>query len=275
MKYLSLFSGIEAASVAWEPLGWQAIGFSEIDSFASAVLAHRYPNIKNYGDMTKYKEWGIERGTIDVLVGGSPCQSFSVAGLRRGLEDERGNLMLEYANATAFFRPKFFCWENVPGVLSSGRGQDFASFLGLLTGRKVSVPESGWRNSGILAGIDSAYGIAWSIRDAQYFGVAQRRRRVFVVGYLGDWRRAAAVLFESESLCGNLAPSRETGKGVALPIGTRVDRGGSHREGEGNNLIAPALRAKANSSHRADMEAFAVYDGRGPGGGRPSTDALL
>ena len=188
-------SGIEAASCAWEPLGWKPVGFSEIEPFPSAVLAHRFPNVKNYGDMTKFKEWE-NVGQFDVLVGGTPCQSFSVAGLRKGLADPRGSLMLTFGAIADHFQPTWIVWENVPGVLSSNRGRDFGTFLGMLG--------------------ELGYGFAYRILDAQYFGVAQRRRRVFVVGYLGDWRRAAAVLFDAESLSGNPPPSREKGKGAAF-----------------------------------------------------------
>jgi len=195
MKYLSVCSGIEAATVAWHGLGWKAAAYSEIEAFPSAVLAHHYPDVSNVGDMTKFKEWNIEPGTIDLLVGGTPCQSFSVAGLRKGLADPRGNLALVYCGILDHLKPRWFVWENVPGVLSSGGGRDFGSFLG-------AVAELG-------------YGFAYRVLDAQFFGVAQRRRRVFVVGYLGDWRPAAKVLFERESLRGDSAPSREAGKAVA------------------------------------------------------------
>jgi DNA (cytosine-5)-methyltransferase 1 len=188
LKYLSVCSGIEAATVAWHPLGWQAVGFSEIEKFPSQVLAHHYPNVPNLGDMTKFKEWNLE-SNIDVFVGGTPCQSFSVAGLRKGLDDPRGNLMLTYLAIADKLRPRWLVWENVPGVLSSNGGKDFGTFLGGLG--------------------ELGYGFAYRVLDAQYFGVAQRRRRVFVVGYLGDWRRAAAVLFERYSLSGNPAPRRQ------------------------------------------------------------------
>ena len=188
MKYLSLCSGIEAATVAWHPLGWEAVAYSEIERFPSEVLAHHYPSTPNLGDMTKFKEWNL--GTnVDLLVGGTPCQSFSVAGLRKGLDDPRGNLMLTYLAIADKYRPRWLVWENVPGVLSSNGGKDFGVFLGALG--------------------ELGYGFAYRILDAQYFGVAQRRRRVFVVGYLGDWRAAAAVLFERHSLSGHPAPSRE------------------------------------------------------------------
>jgi len=187
MKYGSVCSGVEAATVAWHPLGWEPQWFSEIEKFPSAVLEHHYPETPNLGDMTKFKEWNDD--PIDLLVGGTPCQSFSVAGLRKGLDDPRGNLMLTYLAIAAKYKPRWVVWENVPGVLSSNGGRDFGTFLGAL---------------GKLG-----YGFAYRVLDAQYFGVAQRRRRVFVVGYLGDWRRAAAVLFERESMSGHPAPSRE------------------------------------------------------------------
>ena len=198
MKYLSLCSGIEAATVAWHPLGWEAVAYSEIERFPSEVLAHHYPNTPNLGDMTKFKEW-TNVSNVDLLVGGTPCQSFSVAGLRKGLDDPRGNLMLTYLAIAKQYRPNWLVWENVPGVLSSNGGRDFGSFLGGLA--------------------ECGYGFAYRVLDAQFFGVAQRRRRVFVVGHLGDWRAAAAVLFERHSLQGHPAPSREKRQAVAASVG--------------------------------------------------------
>lgn len=193
MIYGSVCSGIEAATVAWHHMGWQPEYFSEIEPFPSAVLAHHYPNTPNLGDMTKFSEWN--HGSIDLIVGGTPCQSFSVAGLRKGLDDPRGNLMLTYLAITSRARPRWLVWENVPGVLSSNGGRDFGALLGGLA--------------------KLGYGFAHRVLDAQYFGVAQRRRRVFVVGHLGDWRRAAAVLFERYSLSGHPEPSREARQKVA------------------------------------------------------------
>ena len=199
MRYLSVCSGIEAATSAWHELGWKPVAFSEIEPFPSAVLKHHYPDVPNLGDMTKYKEWDI--GTIDILVGGTPCQSFSVAGLRKGLEDPRGNLALVYCGILDKFRPKWFVWENVPGVLSSNGGRDFGSFLG-------AVAQLG-------------YGFSYRVLDAQYFGVPQRRRRVFVVGCLGGWQHSAEVLFESACLLRNPPPSREKRQGfTASPLGS-------------------------------------------------------
>jgi len=201
VRYLSVCSGIEAATVAWHPLGWEAAAYSEIEKFPSEVLSHHYPNTPNVGDMTKFKEW-TNVSDVDVLVGGTPCQSFSVAGLRKGLDDPRGNLMLTYLAIAAKYRPKWLVWENVPGVLSSNGGLDFASLL---------------RGMGELG-----YGFAYRVLDAQYFGVAQRRRRVFVIGYAGNWRPAAAVLFERHSMCGYPAPSREKGKSSSATITART-----------------------------------------------------
>jgi DNA (cytosine-5)-methyltransferase 1 len=192
MNYLSVCSGVEAASVAWKGLGWNPLGFSEIEKFPSEVLNHHYPNVPNLGDMTKYKEWNFGKESVDLVVGGTPCQSFSVAGLRKGMEDPRGNLALTFCAILDKFRPKWFVWENVPGVLSSNKGRDFGSFLG-------AVAELG-------------YGASYRVLDAQNFGVPQRRRRVFVVGHLGDWKPTAEVLFESESLQWHPKKSRQTRK---------------------------------------------------------------
>ena len=201
MNYLSVCSGIEAATVAWHDMGWKPIGFSEIEKFPSQLLQHHYPHVANYGDMTKFKEWKLN-DTVGLLVGGTPCQSFSVAGLRKGLEDPRGNLMLTYLGIADKFKPKWLLWENVPGVLSSNGGEDFACLL-------KGMAELG-------------YGFAYRVLDAQHFGVPQRRRRVFVVGCLGDWRSAAKVLFESESLCGDITPSRSEKQKVTNVIAPSV-----------------------------------------------------
>jgi DNA (cytosine-5)-methyltransferase 1 len=200
LRYLSVCSGIEAATQAWHGLGWQPVAFSEIEPFPCAVLAHHYPHVPNWGDMTRFQEW--PDADVDVLCGGTPCQSFSVAGLRQGLADPRGNLMLTFGAIAGRYRPTWLVWENVPGVLSSNGGRDFGTFLGMLG--------------------QLGYGVAYRVLDAQHVrtcrfprAVPQRRRRVFVVGYLGDWRRAAAVLFDRESLSGHPAPRREAGQGSA------------------------------------------------------------
>ena len=226
MRYLSVCSGIEAASVAWKTLGWSAVGFSEIEKFPCSVLKYRYPETENFGDMTKFKEW--PDANIDVLVGGTPCQSFSIAGLRKGLDDPRGNLMLTYLAIADRYKPKYIVWENVAGILSSNGGRDFGTFLGGL---------------GKLG-----YGFAYRVLDAQFCrthehprAVPQRRRRVFVVGCFGDWRSAAGILFDSESLRGNPPPSRKKGQEVAPTISKCSFSGGAggRPEGAAGNHFLP------------------------------------
>lgn len=219
--------------MAWHDLGWTPIGFSEIEPFPCAVLKHRFPNVKNYGDMTKFKEWDIEPGTVDALVGGTPCQSFSLAGLRGGLEDPRGNLMLTFGALADHLKSTWLIWENVPGVLSSNEGRDFGTFLGML---------------GLIG-----YGFAYRILDAQYFGVPQRRERVFVVGHLGDWRRAAAVLFDTESLQGHPAPRRESRKDVAPTLAARTKGGvglGTDFDLEGGIQVVGAMSAAGGTENK-------------------------
>ena len=199
----SVCSGIGAPECAWHPLGWRSAFMSEIDAFPRAVLAHHYPEVPLHGDFTTIQAG--DYGAIDLLVGGTPCQSFSIAGLRGGMADERGNLALEYLRLAERLRPRWLVWENVPGVLSSAGGRDFGAFVGGLA--------------------ELGYGWAYRCLDAQHFGLAQRRLRVFVVAYLGDWRPAAAVLFEPASLRGDPAPGREAGERVA-PTVARGSPGG-------------------------------------------------
>jgi DNA (cytosine-5)-methyltransferase 1 len=237
LRYLSVCSGIEAATVAWHPLGFVPVAFSEIESFPCAVLQHHYPTVPNLGDMARFKEWPDY--AIDVLVGGTPCQSFSVAGLRKGLADPRGNLALVFLGIVDRYRPGWVVWENVPGVHSSwsdvavraatercGEVESGARRLALeagLDGETIAECggfEEAYQSSDFdcfLAGLEElGYGVASTVLDAQFFGVAQRRERVFVVGHIGgEWQRAAAVLFERAGLCGHPAPRRTTGQGVA------------------------------------------------------------
>jgi DNA (cytosine-5)-methyltransferase 1 len=242
MIFGSVCSGIEAASVAWHPLGWRAAFVSEIEAFPRAVLKHHYPEVPLHGDFTTIRE--DEYAAIDVLVGGTPCQSFSIAGLRGGLADDRGNLALEFLRLAQRTRPRWVVWENVPGVLSSAGGRDFGAILGGLG--------------------ELGYGWAYRVLDAQYVrvdgfrrAVPQRRRRVFVVGCAGSWQRAAAVLFERASLGGHPPPRREAGQGAAAVVGGGVDGGriagsvsskwakgsGEPAGDEVYNMIAHALRA--------------------------------
>lgn len=196
MRYGSVCSGIEAATVAWQPLGWEPAFFSEIDPFACALLQQRHSAVSNFGDMTQFHEW--PDAALDVLIAGTPCQSFSIAGLREGLADPRGSLALTYLAIVARYRPRWVLWENVPGVLSADGGTALGSFLAALA--------------------QLGYGWAYRSLDAQYFGLAQRRRRVFVVGHSGGWGAAAAVLFERQSLRGDPAPRRQAGQTIAASL---------------------------------------------------------
>lgn len=221
MRYGSVCSGIEAASLAWEPLGWQAAWFAEIEKFPSQVLAARWPHVPNMGDMCRLPEY-IRAGLLeapDVLVGGTPCQAYSVAGRREGLNDERGQLTLKYvevADAIDDMRPDDPCivvWENVPGVLSD-KTNAFGCFLGDLVGEDIALEPPGgkWSNAGVVHGPRRT--AAWRVLDAQYFGVAQRRRRVFVVASARKGFHPASVLFESEGVRRDSAPSRTAREGV-------------------------------------------------------------
>ena len=253
MRYGSVCSGIEAATMAWHTLGWVPAFFSEIDKFPSAVLAHHYGSnmpgeplakngIPNHGDFTQI---GPEAGPVDLLVGGTPCQSFSVAGKRLGLDDPRGNLALEYLSLARRLRARWIVWENVPGVLSSYSGAEQAA-------REVQEGPVGGEGIGIedrdfamfLSFVrECGYGFAYRVLDAQFVrvdglarAVPQRRERVFLVGYLGDWRPAAAVLLEPEGMRRDPAPSRKAGQGFAADVapsivssGRGVERAGDTR----------------------------------------------
>jgi len=259
IRFLSVCSGIEAASVAWAPLGWRAAAFSEIEHFPCSLLAHHYPSVPNLGDMTQFQEWP-DLGSIDLLCGGTPCQSFSVSGLRKGLADPRGNLMLTFGAIAAKHRPRWMVWENVPGVLSSDGGRDFGSFLGLLG--------------------ELGYGFAYRVLDAQYTGLAQRRKRVFVIGCLGSWQRAAAVLFERHSLSGHPAPSREARQGIAVGALAGTSPCGGWRAGAdeagagqlvafgGNNTSRPIDVAAGLNAHGGRTRTGAGFDASEDGTGR-------
>ena len=208
MRYLSVCSGIEAASVAWGPLGWTPVAFAEIEKFPAAVLAHHYPRVPNLGDMTKINGADF-REEIDILVGGTPCQSFSIAGLRRGLDDQRGNLALEFVRIADESDPAFVVWENVPGVLSD-RGNAFGCFLSALAGGTSPLlpPGGRWTNAGYVLGPRRA--VTWRVIDAKYFGLAQRRKRVFVVACPRGGADPRKILFEFDGLRRDTPPSRET-----------------------------------------------------------------
>lgn len=241
MIYGSVCSGVEAASLAWEPLGWQPAWFAEIEPFPSAVLAHRWPHVVNLGDMTGIAEL-VRQGAVaapDVLVGGTPCQAFSIAGLRGGLSDERGILTLELVKLLEAIDERrkaeglagcTLVWENVPGVLSS-RDNAFGCFLAALAGEDTPLVPPGrkWTNAGSVWGPTRA--IAWRVLDAQYFGVAQRRRRVFLVASSGGVN-PAEILFERQGVRRDTPPGRSKGEGSsgASSHGAGTYGGGGRRE---------------------------------------------
>lgn len=307
MKYGSVCSGIEAASKAWEPLGWKPAWFSEIEPFPSAVLAHHWPEVTNLGDMTKIAD-AVRAGDVeapDVLVGGTPCQAFSIAGLREGLSDDRGQLTLSYvelANAIDAKRRErgepesIIVWENVPGVLSS-KDNAFGCFLAGLAGESSELQPAGgkWTHAGCVSGPERV--IAWRVLDAQFFGVAQRRRRVFVVASARRGFDPAAVLFELDSVRRDSAPRRESQPEIARNAGERT-KVGSHWDNpanphptlnQSNNIggigasnqelfsqrgsglvsdsysdVSRTLLAKENDSTAEDLETYVVHGTQDP-----------
>lgn len=285
MRYGSVCSGIEAASVAWHSLGWKPVFFAEIEKFPSAVLAHRFPHVPNLGDFTKIEAKDV--GPIDLLVGGTPCQSFSLSGKRLGLDDPRGNLALEFCRLARRLRPRWLVWENVPGVHSSWSGSP--------QGEDLPYPADGgsaeWRgdeDSDFGAFLDAleecGYSACWRILDSQYVrvdtharAVPQRRERVFLVGYLGDWRPPAAVLLEPEGLRGDTPPRREAREGVAHGVTTRSGNGSRRGDGNGNLVtgidltnaavsgsIAGTLEHAQHKSNRGLAVAFGGNNTSGP-----------
>jgi len=213
VRYLSLFSGIEACSVAWKD--WEAVAYCEFDQFPSAVLQHHYPDIPNLGDVTKITEKDVKNlGQIDLVVFGSPCQDLSVAGKRKGLDGERSGLFNDAMRIIRWAREhcgcRFALWENVPGAFSSNEGRDFAVVVGEMAGCKLGVPTGGWKNTGVAIGEDGF--LEWRVLDAQWFGVPQRRRRIFALADFGEWRDRPPILLEREGLQRNSKPSRQTGK---------------------------------------------------------------
>jgi len=252
VRYISLFSGIEACSVGWKDLNWQPVAFADFDEFPSAVLKHHYPEVPNAGDVLKH-DWTQYKGKCELIVGGSPCQSFSHAGKRLGMDDPRGNLALHYLRIVRNIQPRWFIYENVPGLLSSNEGEDFASFLG-------EVAKLG-------------YGFAYRVLDAQYFGVPQRRRRVFVVGCAdGDWRSAAAILFDKSSISRDLKKSRSKRKGATLfsqgsvgdeSRGLPQRRGIVHCEKVGPTMTSSGPPYSRTGNERVEHEALVVQKGTG------------
>jgi DNA (cytosine-5)-methyltransferase 1 len=233
--FATVCSGIGAPEVAVGGMGWRCVFNSEIEPFPCAVLAHHFPTVKNLGDITKFYEWPKRK--FDVLIGGTPCQSFSVAGLRKGMDDPRGSLAIVFLGIVDKFRPTWVCWENVPGVHSSWSDEkesypsEKSRYLlkadGLDPEDFVEVEQSNDFDC-FISGLEQlGYGVAATILDAQFFGLAQRRKRVFVVGHIGGlWQRAAAVLFDASCVRGNNPPSREKGERPSPTISARTKGGG-------------------------------------------------
>ena len=251
MKYGSICSGVEAATLAWSSLGWKAVFFAEVEPFPSAVLCHRFKatrplrpldpamadnekerktrelwkrqiaglpeggTIPNFGDFTLIKKEDVNED-IDLLVGGTPCQDLSIAGKRLGFEGQRSVLALDFVRLCFELGVRWVVWENVPAALSSRRGEDFGRFVSLLCGWNIPVPESGWRKCGIVTPAPGGFGVAWRVLDSQFTrveqfprAIPQRRKRLFLIGYSGQWKYPAKVLFDGE-MCGGNTPPRRT-----------------------------------------------------------------
>ena len=237
--------------MAWEPLGWSPVAFSEIEPFACAVLNHHYPNVPNLGDFTQIGKEDLPHP--DLLVGGTPCQDFSHAGLRAGLDGARGQLTIEFLGLAARLLPEWIVWENVPGVLSVDKGLAFGTFLGALA--------------------ELGYGFAYRVYDAQYFGVPQRRKRVFVVANLRDWRRAAQVLFEPESLSGDIKTGRKKREIASAFTANSLGVGADDNTAQANHIIAPPLTVKGANGPMQNQDAVIVFsNARNTAGGGLGTD---
>ena len=277
MRFLSLFSGIEAASTAWADLGWECVGFSEIEAFPCEVLAQRHPGVRNLGDVTKITEADIlSLGHIDLVVFGSPCQDLSVAGKRKGLDGARSGLFFTALQIVEWAREwgdcRFALWENVPGAFSSNAGRDFAAVVDALAGvADTPVPPKGWGTEGCAVGPQAM--VEWATLDAQWFGVAQRRRRVFAIADFGDWQRRPPILLEPESMRGDTAPSRETGKSVAGSLSARTKGGGGlGTDFECGGGLVPERRPVLTQDVMPTMRSGASANG-GPGHGARSGDS--
>ena len=256
MKFLSICSGIESASIAWEPIGYECIGVSEIEPFRSAVLQYHYPEVKNYGDFTQIEKKDIGGKSPDVLVGGTPCATFSVAGLREGIKSDRGNLALEFIRLIKRINPTWILWENVPGVLSSNGGKDLASFLGGLA--------------------ELGYGFAYRVLDTQYIrtqrfprAIPQMRRRIFVVGHSRNWRNPAKVLFDGEALSWNPPPRREKREENTRTITHRLTRSDQYTQDD----IAGTIAARDYKS-ATDLVAIASGHSKSNGSGLNQNGAM-
>lgn len=247
MRFLSLFSGIEAVSLAWHPLGWKCAGLAEIEPFPCAVLKHHHPGVPNLGDVTKIDQKQVAAlGLVDIVVGGFPCQDLSVAGKRKGLKNAdgtntRSGLFFHALDIADWSGARWTVIENVPGLFSANGGWDFAAVVGGLAGAELDVPGDGWRTAGVALGPKGL--VEWVVLDAQFFGLAQRRKRVFIVRDSGDWGDRPPLFLKSIGLPGNPPPRRQTGQGTAHELapcigasGRGFDRTGDAR---GQDAVIP------------------------------------
>ena len=252
LTYGTICSGIEAPSLAWESLGWEPLWFSEIEPFPSAVLSHHYPDVPNLGDFTAPEAWQhMIDNPPDILFGGTPCQAFSMAGQRQSLEDERGNLTLKFVELWHELRAngtKYAVWENVPGVLNTPDNA-FGCFLAGMVGERDTLltPREGWSNSGVVSGPEGV--IAWTVKDAQHYGVPQRRRRIFaVVGHPGDFS-PSEILFKPESVSGHPEKGKEEREEVARDVGASTYEAKDGREID----VSPCIDARASDGPRRNQ----------------------
>ena len=266
MRYLSLFSGIEAATAAWSCLDWECAAVSEIDPFCCALLAHRYPHIPNLGDVTRLTRSQIEDlGPIDIVVFGSPCQDLSIAGKRAGIHGKRSGLFFAAMHVVRWSGARFALWENVPGAFSSNCGRDFAAVVGEMVGVEPDVPRRRWPNSGVALGPDGF--LEWCILDAQFFGVPQRRRRIFALRDSGNWAGRPPIFLEPQSLRGHPSARRKAKEDVAGTLGGGAgERGWCDDPDRAGAFVAMSLNAKGGSGRMdGESETFVAHALRSDG----------
>ena len=272
MRFLSLFSGIEAATRAWEPLGWECAAVAEVEPFPCALLKHHYPEVPNLGDVTKITADQIRAlGRIDLVCGGFPCQDLSVAGKRKGLNNAdgtstRSGLFFDAMRIAEWAKPRWLFIENVPGMFSSNSGRDFAAVVGEMAGCEFDVPRDGWRNAGVVVGPRGL--VEWTVLDAQYHGLAQRRKRVFIVRDSGDWASRPPIFLEPYRLQWHPAPSREKGKGLTHSLapsltasGRGVERSGDTR-GQDPVVAIETVGTPCADAHPGSYTGQDAYTGR-------------
>ena len=261
MRYLSLFSGIEAATQAWQPLGWECVAVSEIEPFPCAVLEHHYPHVPNLGDVTKITEQQIkDLGQIDLIVFGSPCQNLSVAGNRKGFDGEQSSLFFDAMRIINYAKQhnglRFALWENVLGAFSSNNGDDFTAVVSKMAGLpNLDTPTNKWGKEGAAVGDNGL--LEWAVLDAQWFGLAQRRKRVFAILDTGNWQDRQPILLERRGLRGDTPPSRETGQDFTADV-----RASTYREGGFGQFVETQAGGTVKASGGClggGSESLAVY----------------